>query len=346
MRDINKGNYLKELRLKNNLTQKDLGDLVHYSDKNISKWEQGKSFPQDDKTLNDLAAALGVDRKDLLCGGKHSIFESKIFKFSILGIVIVTIIVVAVALITKTRVYLIKADNKDIYIENGNYIVNHDYVNFSINYIDTNNSNEIESIELYKYVNNKPILLHRTNSFPIDIYKRKSEKNSLADLARHTTVVKIKYTNNSEMDIKLEFKNIKSNYANEENKAVMSTNLYSEPKSVEEYLTQLGFTEDSNSYIKKINDDATISYNIDSKYLKLESKTTSKIKRYKLFLNFKEIFLNEYSQNEEETSNTKISRSNYKPLNCEVQKCNKEEDYIGYLVFLSDKINSFQKEIK
>lgn len=101
MRDINKGNYLKELRLKNNLTQKDLGDLVHYSDKNISKWEQGKSFPQDDKTLNDLAAALGVDRKDLLCGGKHSIFESKIFKFSILGIVIVTIIVVAVALITK-----------------------------------------------------------------------------------------------------------------------------------------------------------------------------------------------------------------------------------------------------
>ena len=33
MRDINKGNYLKELRLKNNLTQKDLGDLVHYSDK-------------------------------------------------------------------------------------------------------------------------------------------------------------------------------------------------------------------------------------------------------------------------------------------------------------------------
>ena len=126
----------------------------------------------------------------------------------------------------------------------------------------------------------------------------------------------------------------------------MSTNLYSEPKSVEEYLTQLGFTEDSNSYIKKINDNATISYNIDSKYLKLESKTTSKIKRYKLFLNFKEIFLNEYSQNEEETSNTKISRSNYKPLNCEVQKCNKEEEYIGYLVFLSDKINSFQKEIK
>ena len=345
MRDINKGNYLKELRLKNNLTQKDLGDLVHYSDKNISKWEQGKSFPQDDKTLNDLAAALGVDRKDLLCGGKHSIFESKIFKFSILGIVIVTIIVVAVALITKTRVYLIKADNKDIYIENGNYIVNHDYVNFSINYIDTNNSNEIESIELYKYVNNKPVLLHRTNSFPIDIYKRKSEKNSLADLARHTTVVKIKYTNNSEMDIKLEFKNAKSDYANEENKTIMSTNLYSEPESVEEYLTQLGFTEDSNSYIKKINDDVTISFN-NSNMLSLEIVENKNRKQYRLFLNLENILLNEYSSNEEKLNFDKISETEYEATDCYKTKCNNEEEYIGYLIFLKDKINSFQKEIK
>ena len=281
----------------------------------------------------------------MLCGGKHSIFESKIFKFSILGIVIVTIIVVAVALITKTRVYLIKADNKDIYIENGNYIVNHDYVNFSINYIDTNNSNEIESIELYKYVNNKPVLLHRTNSFPIDIYKRKSEKNSLADLARHTTVVKIKYTNNSEMDIKLEFKNIKSNYANEENKAVMSTNLYSEPKSVEEYLTQLGFTEDSNSYIKKINDDVTISFN-NSNMLSLEIVENKNRKQYRLFLNLENILLNEYSSNEEELNFDKISETEYEATDCYKTKCNNEEEYIGYLIFLKDKINSFQKEIK
>lgn len=346
MRDINKGDYLKELRLKNNLTQKDLGDLVHYSDKNISKWEQGKSFPQDDKTLNDLAAALGVDKKDLICGGKHSIFESKIFKFGILGIVIVTIIVVAVALITKTRVYLIKADNKDIYIENGNYIVNHDYVNFSINYIDTNNSNEIESIELYKYVNNKPILLHRTNSFPIDIYKRKSEKNSLDDLARHTTVVKIKYNNNSETDIKLEFKNVKSDYANEENKAVMSTNLYSEPESVEEYLTQLGFTEDSNSYIKNINDEISISYNIDSKYLKLEIKSESIRKQYKILLNINDIMGTEYNSDGEALNYYKIKESKYSPIDCYSRDCHKEKEYVGYLLFLKDKINSFQKEIK
>lgn len=343
MRDINKGDYLKELRLKNNLTQKDLGDLVHYSDKNISKWEQGKSFPQDDKTLNDLAAALGVDRKDLLCGGKHSIFESKIFKFGILGIVIVTIIVVAVALITKTRVYLIKADNKDIYIENGNYIVNHDYVNFSINYIDTNNSNEIESIELYKYVNNKPILLHRTNSFPIDIYKRKSEKNSLADLARHTTVVKIKYKNNSEMDIKLEFKNIKSEYDNEENKAVMSTNLYSEPESVEEYLTQLGFELQFNNYVKNLNDNVTISYN-NNQIFKL-SYIKNKIKSiYIVASKTDNLNLYEYTLEEELINTKKLKLDSYERIDCYNVKCTKEEQYVGYLFFLKDKIDLIEKE--
>ena len=66
MKEIDKGNYLKELRNKNNLTQKDLGDLIHYSDKNISKWEMGKSFPKDDKTLTALASALGVSKKDLI----------------------------------------------------------------------------------------------------------------------------------------------------------------------------------------------------------------------------------------------------------------------------------------
>ncbi len=345
MRDINKGNYLKELRIKNNLTQKDLGDLVHYSDKNISKWEQGKSFPQDDKTLNDLATALGVTKKDLQSCGKKPIFESKYFKFGILGAIITTIIIVIITLLTKTKVYIIRADSKDIYIENGNYIVSHNYVNFSINYIDTNDSNEIESIELYKYVNNKPVLLHRTNSFPIDIYKRRSEKGSFKDLDRHTTVLKIKYKNNSETDIKLEFKDAKSDFANEEKKEEKSTKLYSEPTSVEEYLSQIGFTANSNSYAKKINDNVTISFN-NSNIWSLEIITDSKRKQYRLFLNLEDLLLTEYSSSEEELKTKKISVSKYKSVDCYTTKCSIEDDYISYLIFLKNKINSFQKKVK
>ena len=341
MREVSKGNYLKELRLKNNLTQKDLGDLVHYSDKNISKWEKGKSFPKDDKTLSDLADALGVTKKDLLNAGKESFLDSKIFKISVIIAIILIVIIIIVSSINKTRVYLIKADNKDIYIENGNYIVNNDYVNFSINYIDTNTSSEISSIELYKYVNNKPVLVHRTNSFPIDIYKRKSAKNSLSDLYKHTTVLKIKYENEAEVDIKLDFKSVKSNYANEENKET-KTDLYSESTSVDDYLTKLGFTQDSNSYIKKINDEITISYN-SSKFFKLESLINGNKRLFKLSLESNVILMSEYSLNEEQLKSDKLKVSNYKSIDCYTNKCTTEENYVGYLIFLKDKIKSLEK---
>lgn len=342
MRDINKGNYLKELRIKNNLTQKDLGDLVHYSDKNISKWEQGKSFPQDDKTLSDLATALGVTKKDLQNCGKKPIIESKFFKFGILGAIIITVIIVIITLLTKTKVYIIRADSKDVYIENGNYIVSHNYVNFSINYIDTNDSNEIESIELYKYISDKPVLLHRTNSFPIDIYKRKSEKSSFKDLDRHTTVLKIKYKNNSEMDIKLEFKDAKSDFDNEEKKEEKSIELYSEPKSVEEYLSQIGFTIDSNSYIKKINENIKISYN-SPKSLNLDIETDGFKISYKLYLEIDKLAVTKVNTKTWKIKDKNLKISNYKILDCDSNSCNKEDDYVGYLIYLKSRIKSIKK---
>ncbi|MCF0130071.1 MAG: helix-turn-helix transcriptional regulator [Pseudobutyrivibrio sp.] len=39
------GNRIKERRLDNNLTQKQLGELVHVSDKAVSKWERGICYP-------------------------------------------------------------------------------------------------------------------------------------------------------------------------------------------------------------------------------------------------------------------------------------------------------------
>ena len=62
---IKKGNYLKELRIRKGLKQTDLADLLHYSFKNISKWENGKSFPTDPSILNKLAEIFEVSLDDL-----------------------------------------------------------------------------------------------------------------------------------------------------------------------------------------------------------------------------------------------------------------------------------------
>lgn len=92
---ISKGEYLSELRKKKNLTQKDLGDLIHYSDKNISKWEMNKSFPEDEKTLSALAEVLGVTVKDLERGGRKPLFETIYFKVIVILVVLVAVLVLS-----------------------------------------------------------------------------------------------------------------------------------------------------------------------------------------------------------------------------------------------------------
>jgi DNA-binding XRE family transcriptional regulator len=61
------GAIIKKLRDKRQLTQIELADLIHVSDKTVSKWENGKSFP-DISLLQTLAEAFNVSVVELLDG--------------------------------------------------------------------------------------------------------------------------------------------------------------------------------------------------------------------------------------------------------------------------------------
>ncbi len=65
--DFIKGNVIKELRIKNNMTQKDLASELGVSDKTISKWETQKGLP-DIGMIEDLAKALKVSITELFTG--------------------------------------------------------------------------------------------------------------------------------------------------------------------------------------------------------------------------------------------------------------------------------------
>lgn len=66
--NVNKtGAFISELRKDRKLTQQELGDLLHVSDKAISRWETGRGFP-DIATLEPLADALHVSVAELLKG--------------------------------------------------------------------------------------------------------------------------------------------------------------------------------------------------------------------------------------------------------------------------------------
>lgn len=67
---IKQGEYLKDLRVKNNYSQEKLGELLGLSRQSISKWEQGYAIP-DTENLLKLSELYGVSVDALLkCGGE------------------------------------------------------------------------------------------------------------------------------------------------------------------------------------------------------------------------------------------------------------------------------------
>lgn len=61
------GQFIAEQRRKKKLTQQQLGDKLYVTDKAVSKWERGLSFP-DISILEKLAIELGVDVSEILSG--------------------------------------------------------------------------------------------------------------------------------------------------------------------------------------------------------------------------------------------------------------------------------------
>lgn len=71
MDPIKTGNFIAQMRKKQNLTQKQLADQINVSDKTVSKWETGYRMP-DASILLALSAALQVNVNELLAGETFS----------------------------------------------------------------------------------------------------------------------------------------------------------------------------------------------------------------------------------------------------------------------------------
>lgn len=63
------GRFISESRRKCNMTQKELAEKLHITDKAVSKWERGLSFP-DISILIPLTEILEISLYDLLIGGE------------------------------------------------------------------------------------------------------------------------------------------------------------------------------------------------------------------------------------------------------------------------------------
>ena len=64
------GQFIAKLRKEKQMTQRELAEQLHITDKAVSKWERGLSCP-DISLLTSLAGILGVTTSELLNGQKN-----------------------------------------------------------------------------------------------------------------------------------------------------------------------------------------------------------------------------------------------------------------------------------
>lgn len=93
------GKFIKDIRKKNNLTQKEFADKLGVTFQAVSKWENGRNIP-DIAILKDISKLFNVNIDEILSG------ESKVKKnnksiYYVIGSVILIIVIVVISILHK-----------------------------------------------------------------------------------------------------------------------------------------------------------------------------------------------------------------------------------------------------
>ena len=100
----NFANNLIYYRKANGLTQLELANLLNYSDKAVSKWERGESFP-DVYTLTEISRIIGVTPNDLLSERIKTVKHPKDIQTKL----IICLLSIALVWLVATVVYVVLA---------------------------------------------------------------------------------------------------------------------------------------------------------------------------------------------------------------------------------------------
>ena len=196
------GKFIKDLRKKNNLTQKELADKYNVTYQAVSKWENGKNIP-DISILKQMSKDFNIDINDLLDGEENK-KKVKSYYF-IIGFVIVLFIILLIIIFTHNEDFEFKTltttcddftikgsisynkDKSSIYVSNIKYCGKEDkvlYDSISSTLYESHN-NIIKKIDEYKSESKKSITLDDYLSeleFAVDNYESSCKTFSSNDL--------------------------------------------------------------------------------------------------------------------------------------------------------------------
>ena len=167
-----RGSYLVSLRKRKGLTQLEVAELLHFTDKNFSKWETGKSFPSDPNILSDIASLFEVPVENIIYGEDNAIdkinelalkkINSNIIKTYLVIVLFLSILLLCV--INKyDNYYVAKISSKTIIDSNVFIIIDKEYNRLKFKKLDSKNK-DIKLVSFYYEKDNQKYLLFETEN--------------------------------------------------------------------------------------------------------------------------------------------------------------------------------------
>lgn len=375
MNENNLGKIISKFRTDRGMTQKELADKLNVSDKAISRWECGISYPNMDMLLSIsklfkiplselIIARVSTDEKDKdivqdivneYSNMNHK--YAKRFKIIFITIAVIVLIFTITIIFTNSynrfKVYKVNIESDEFYPITGYYIETKikdtlSLSNLEIKGVKINNSDTV-SVDLYfikdkkEYVLQSYSSLNKINFVSYQSYIEIDDlSNYLNDL--YIRVVIINEKGNTEeyvckLNFALDFSNNKIFYNEEDNKInIKSINL--DAKKIKRILLDNGFEESSSSVIHKRTKNVVVTYFCDSNKISYKYEQNNFSYRYTYYLNKDLLSVIVFGENNMEIENYIYDVNKDKVTKCKTGSCN---DYKNVLRILNKNVLNLLK---
>lgn len=367
MNENNLGKIISNFRTERKMTQKELAHKLNVSDKAVSRWELGLSYPSMDMLLS-LSKLFKIPLSELIIARvstdeknkdivqevvKHyskvnNNYAKKVKKFLITLVIIVLIFTMTIIFThsyNRFKVYRVNLESDDFYPTTGFYIETKIKDTLSLNNINIKgielSSSDVISVDLYFVEDDKEYVIQSYSSLEninfvnyqsyVDIENLSYYSNNLylRVVVMNSKGKTKKYT--AKLNFILDFSNNKIFYTKEENKIdKKSINLTVD--EIKEILLDNGFKESSDSALFYKKDDTVINYIIDSNKIRYTYVKNNFTYRYIYCLNndiLSVVIFDEENNTEIENYEYDVRKS--KVNNCITGSCNNYKKVMGIL---------------
>lgn len=362
--DEKRGKFLCELRKQKKLTQQELGELIHYSDKNISKWERGISFPNNPNILKELASIFDVSIEELMYGefktkknenqirenfiseyeNNYNLYKKRlhmILTFTLIFVVIGMIVIYLIFIKNSVKAYTISlTDENDVVDElNSTLLITNKMNILSFSKINLKEEKSIENIVLYYGTSdNKNIILEGQNDNYYIEEKAGYEEYHLNQMPNNPIYLEINYEDDGQDVFLLKIENQYSNdniFPETVPKATEKQEI--NPKDINtDILKELGYEEKDEMYTNMLNDTTTSMIDIVSFNITIQDTKDNQIETVFANINSNNIFYKKIQNGKSEVLE-KLDIIDKK--DCNLEKCNTKKDYAMYINYLREIIN-------